>query len=134
MKKKFLLICFSLLILADISTAIKDLYLLHRNATEIEVIPYTDTFSIYAGITGLFEMPLDNMEEDQHVYVSLQVSGGSVGIRLLDPSGKQVASLMGRKANRIDYRISSSGDYRLSIVASKADFCLSVLKADPNDC
>lgn len=134
MKKKFLLICFGLLILADIATAIKDLYPLHGNATEIEVIPYTDTFSVYAGITGLFEMPLDNMEEDQHVYVSLQVSGGSVRIRLLDPSGKQVASLLGRKANRMDYHISNSGDYRLSIVASKADFCLSVLKTDPNDC
>lgn len=98
--------------------------------SEIEEIPYSDTISVYTGITGIYEIPLTNLTEDQHVHVYLQVNQGSVKIDLYDRIGHKILPQTKNRMNMIDYAITYDGDYKLRIDAHSANFCLSVLKMD----
>lgn len=121
-----LLLCASLT-LSSINEFVQKKCLPMSSAVVLE--PF-DKIVFYKNETGFFEVPLPGMVEGQYVQVNLRVSKGSVDLKCLDTSNREVnvSEQIGFSGTR--FAIPNDSDYRLILDAKKADFTFTVTVLD----
>ena len=89
-----------------------------------------DKIMFYKNETGLFEVFLPGMINGQRIQVNLLVSKGSVDLKCLDRSNREVpvSEHVGFSGSR--FAIQNDADYRLILDAKNADFTFTVTVLD----
>ena len=89
-----------------------------------------DKIMFYKNETGLFEVFLPGMINGQCIQVNLLVSKGSVDLKCLDRSNREVPVSEKKGFSGTRFAIQNDTDYRLVLDAKNADFTFTVTVLD----